>query len=179
MSKFDYEKVKEATKLLLEGIGDDPTRNGIKDTPDRVAKMYQEILNGYDLNPDDFITEFDNDGGYVGPVILRGAKFYTYCEHHLQPFVGELNIAYSPRDKVVGLSKLVRISRVFAKRPQVQERLTKQISDAIEQHLKPEWAVVKIEAEHMCMSIRGVRLPGTTTTTISGHGDYPKDIFNI
>lgn len=179
MAKFDYDKVKKATELLLEGIGDDPKRNGIKDTPDRVAKMYREILNGYDLDPNDFITEFDNDGQYSGPVILRGAKFYTYCEHHLQPFAGDLSIAYSPRDKVVGLSKLVRISRVFAKRPQVQERLTKQIADAIFEHLNPEWCAVKIEAEHMCMSIRGVRLPGTTTTTVSGHGDYPENIFNI
>lgn len=179
MAEFNYEKVKEATRLLLEGIGDDPNRDGIKETPDRVAKMYREILNGYDLNPNDFITEFDNDGDYHGPVVLRGAKFYTYCEHHLQPFVGELNIAYWPKDKVVGLSKLVRISRVFAKRPQVQERLTKQIADAIHEHLNPEWTVVKIEAEHMCMSIRGVRLPGTTTTTIYGHGNYSQDIFNI
>lgn len=178
MAEFDFKKVEEATKLLLEGIGDDPERDGIKDTPKRVAKMYREILNGYTLDPSDFITEFDNDGDYNGPVILRGAKFYAYCEHHLQPFAGELSIAYCPRDKVVGLSKLVRISRVFAKRPQVQERLTKQIADALHKHLDPEWTVVKIEAEHMCMSIRGVRLPGTTTTTIYGHGAYPDNVFD-
>lgn len=176
---FDYEKVKQATTLLLEGIGDDPTRDGIKDTPDRVAQMYKEILCGLDQDPGDYIKEFDNDEGYHGPVILKDADFYTYCEHHLQLFAGKLNIAYQPGDKVVGLSKLVRISRVFAKRPQVQERLTKQIADALNTHLNPEWVVVKIEAEHFCMSIRGVRVPGTTTTTILGHGNYPENIFEL
>lgn len=178
MNKFDYDKVKEATKLLLEGIGDDVERDGIKDTPDRVAKMYQEIFNGYDLDPANFITEFDNDSGYDGPVILRGAPFYAYCEHHLQPFSGELSVAYRPGEKVVGLSKLVRVARVFAKRPQVQEKLTKQIADALNHTLQPSWVVVRIEAEHHCMSIRGVRVPGATTTTIYGHGEYPKDVFS-
>lgn len=177
MSKYDYEKVKAATRLLLEGIGEDPTRNGLLDTPDRVAKMYQEILSGYDLDVADYITQFDNDGDYHGPVIVRDATFYTYCEHHLQLFSGNMSIAYAPRDKVVGLSKLIRVARVFCKRVQVQERLSKQIADALQEHLQPEWVVVKMEAEHFCISIRGVRLPGTTTETIYGHGDWPSDIF--
>lgn len=176
---FDFEKVERATKLLLEGIGDDPNRDGIKDTPRRVAKMYQDILNGHYLDPADFITEFDNDEQYHGPVVLKNAPFYSYCEHHLQLFAGKLNIAYQPKDKVVGLSKLIRVSRVYAKRPQVQERLTKQISDALQKHLNPDWVVVKIEAEHFCMSIRGVRAPGTSTATIHGHGDWPENIFGI
>lgn len=179
MSKFDYDKVKEATKLLLEGFGDDPNRDGLKDTPDRVAKMYQEIMNGHDLDPKDFITEFENDGDYHGPIVLKDANFYTYCEHHLQLFAGKLHIAYQPGGKIVGLSKLVRVARVFSKRPQVQERLTKQIADALNETLQPEWIVCKIEAEHYCMSIRGVRVPGTNTTTIYGHGEYPSDIFEL
>lgn len=174
---YDYEKVKEATKLLLEGIGDDPNRDGLLDTPDRVAKMYGEIFHGHTLNPADYITQFDNDGGYHGPVILKDARFYAYCEHHLQPFSGTLNIAYSPKDKVVGLSKLVRVARVFAKRPQVQERLTKQITNTLNELLEPHWIVTKIVAEHHCMSIRGVRVPGASTTTIFGEGDWPKDVF--
>lgn len=179
MTKFDFEKVEEATRLLLEGIGDNPDREGIKDTPRRVAKMYQEILSGYDLRADDFITEFDNDGDYHGPVIVKDVPFYTYCEHHLQLFAGKLHLAYCPADKIVGLSKLVRMARVYAKRPQVQERLTNQIADTINLHLKPNWCAVKIEAEHFCMSIRGVRAPGTSTVTFAGYGDYPKDVFQI
>lgn len=179
MARFDQEKVEEATRLLLEGIGDDPNRDGLKDTPKRVAKMYKDIFNGYDLDPNSFITEFDNDGDYHGPVILKGADFYSYCEHHLQLFAGKLNIAYSPGSRVVGLSKLVRIARVYAKRPQVQERLTQQISNSLQDLLKPDWVVIKIEAEHYCMSIRGVRVPRTTTTTIHGHGNWPTDVFKI
>lgn len=165
-TKFDYDKVKEATRLLLEGFGDDPTRDGLKDTPDRVAKMYQEIMNGYDLNPRDCITEFDNDGDYHGAVCVQDIPFYTFCEHHLALFAGKLHIAYKPGSRIVGLSKLVRMARVYAKRPQVQERLTKQIADAIHEELCPFWVVVMVEAEHYCMSIRGVRTPGTKTITV-------------
>lgn len=178
MGKFDFEKVKEATALLLEGIGDDPTRDGLLDTPDRVARMYQDILSGYEQKPEDYVTQFENDGQYYGPIIVRDIPFYTFCEHHFALFAGKLHIAYEPGERIVGLSKLVRIARVFAKRLQVQERLTKQVADAINEILQPKWVVVKIEAEHYCMSIRGVRVPGTSTGTIFGHGDYPKDIFN-
>lgn len=174
---YDYNKVKKATRLLLEGIGDDPDRDGLEGTPDRVAQMYKEILSGYDLDTNDHVTLFENDNDYYGPVILKDAAFYSYCEHHLQLFAGTLNIAYEPTDKVIGLSKLVRVARVYAKRPQVQERLTKQIADALQSHLEPQWVIVKIDAEHFCMSIRGARVPGTTTTTLYGYGEYPNDIF--
>ena len=177
--EFNAEKMEESVRLFFEAIGDDPTRDGIKDTPHRVAKMYAEIMNGYFLDPKDFVTEFDNDERYDGPVILKDARFYTVCEHHLQQFSGTIDIAYQPKDKIVGLSKLVRIARVYAKRPQVQERLNKQVADAIDEILNPEWVVVRIKAEHFCMSIRGVRVPGTTTTTIYGHGAYPRDIFSV
>lgn len=177
MANFNFKKVEEATRLLLEGIGEDPDRDGLKDTPKRVAKMYSEIMNGHDLKPEDCVTTFENDGDYQGPIILKDADFYTYCEHHLQLFAGKLHIAYQPNDRIVGLSKLIRIARVYAKRPQVQERLTNQIAHALNDQLAPRWCVVKLEAEHYCMSIRGVRLPGTTTTTIAGHGPYPTDVF--
>ena len=176
---YDHEKMEESVRLFFEAIGDDPNRDGLKDTPKRVSKMYSEIMNGHFLDPKDFVTEFDNDGGYDGPVILKDARFYTVCEHHLQQFSGTIDFAYKPKDKIVGLSKLVRIARVYAKRPQVQERLTKQVADAINEILEPEWVVIRIRAEHFCMSIRGVRVPGSQTTTIYGHGDYPSDIFSV
>lgn len=176
---YDHKKMEEAIKLWFEAIGDDPNRDGIKDTPKRVAKMYAETMNGYDLKPEDFVTKFENEGNYYGPVILKNAELYSQCEHHLQPFTGHISIAYRPGEKIVGLSKLLRVARVYAKRPQVQERLTKQISDALKELLDPEWVVVRYEAEHHCMKVRGVRVNGATTVTVHGHGNYPKDIFSV
>lgn len=171
--------MQESVRLFFEAIGDDPDRDGIKDTPKRVAKMYGEIMNGYFLNPADFITHFDNDEGYHGPVLLRNAEFYTICEHHLQPFAGTIDIAYQPGTRILGLSKLLRVARVFAKRPQVQERLTKQVADTLNTLLRPEWVAVRIKAEHHCMKLRGVRINGSSTVTRYGHGDYPEQIFNL
>lgn len=177
--KFDYDKVKEATKLLLEGIGDDPNRDGLKDTPDRIAKAYQEVMGGYDLKAEDVITEFDNDENYTGPVVLKNAELYSFCEHHQFPFLGEVSIAYQPGDKILGLSKLLRVARVHAKRLQVQERLTKGIADDLNRLLSPEWVAVRYEAEHFCMRIRGTRVKDSTTITLYGHGNWPQNIFNI
>lgn len=174
---FDKEKMEQAARLMLEAIGEDVDRDGLKDTPKRFAKYYSEIMNGYDLDPKDFVTEFENDGAYDGAIIVRGVPFYTVCEHHLAPFIGHWDIAYKPSEKIVGLSKLVRIARVYQKRPQVQERLTKQIADAVHEILSPEWVAVRMLAEHFCMSTRGVRTPGTLTETMTGHGNYPKDVF--
>lgn len=173
-TKFDYQKVKKATEMLLEGIGDDINREGIKETPDRVARMYQQIFNGYDLDPKDYIKLFDNEGKDM--VTLSGVPFYSYCEHHLQPFIGTLTISYIPNGKVIGISKLVRIARVYAKRPQIQERLTSQIHKAIEDNIPNLGVAVNITAEHMCMTIRGVRTPGalTTTTKLSGRFEEPR-----
>lgn len=176
--KFDINKMEEAGRLMLEAMGEDLSRDGIKDTPKRFAKYYSEIMNGYDLDPRDYVTEFDNDGAYDGAVVLKSLPFYTVCEHHLAPFLGDWDIAYKPRTRIIGLSKLVRIARVYQKRPQVQERLTKQIADAVNDILNPVWVVVRMNAEHFCMSTRGVRTPGALTETLSGHGNYPKDIFS-
>lgn len=179
MHGVDSKMLEESVRLFLTAIGDDITRDGLKETPKRVAKMYAETMNGYFLKPEDFVTEFDNDEGYDGAVILKGAELYSICEHHLQMFAGELAVAYKPKDKIVGLSKLVRIARVYAKRPQVQERLTQQISDALQQILDPEWVVVRYKAEHYCMKVRGVRIRDAFTTTIAGHGKWPQDIFHV
>lgn len=175
--KIDKAKLEESVRLFFEGIGDDPNRDGIKDTPKRVAKMWAETMNGYTLNVEDFVTTFENDEGYNGPVILRDAEFYTVCEHHLQPFNGTIDIAYQPGSRIVGLSKLLRVARVFAKRPQVQERLTKQVGDALYDVLDPTWVAVRIKAEHHCMKLRGVRIQGSHTETYYGKGPWPRDVF--
>lgn len=175
---LDMAKLEESVRLFFEGIGDDPNRDGIKDTPKRVAKVWAETMNGYTLKPEDFVTLFDNDSGYSGPVILRDAEFYTKCEHHLEPFSGTLDIAYQPRDQIIGLSKLLRIARVYAKRPQNQERLTSQIADALYLNLDAEWVAVRCRAEHYCMISRGTRIKGAHTETYDGRGDWPKDIFH-
>lgn len=175
---FDIKKMEKAGRLMLEAMGEDCSRDGLRETPKRFAKYYSQIMNGNFLDPKDCVTEFDNDGGYDGAVVVKDLPFYTICEHHLAPFIGTWDVAYKPGSKIVGLSKLVRIARVFQKRPQVQERLTKQISDTINELLEPEWVVVRMNAEHFCMSTRGVRTPGAITETLSGYGDYPKDIFS-
>lgn len=176
---FDIDKMEESVKLFFEAIGDDPNREGIRDTPRRVAKMYAETMNGYFLDPKNFVTEFENDGKYLGPVILKNAELYSVCEHHLQMFSGNISIAYQPGDKIIGLSKLLRIARVYAKRPQVQERLTNQVANSLQEILSPQWLVVRYEAEHYCMRVRGVRVKDSTTVTLAGHGDWPSDIFRV
>lgn len=175
----DVPMLEESIKLFFQAIGDDIDRDGIKDTPARVAKMYAETMNGYFLDPSDFITTFENEEHYHGPVILRDAEFYTVCEHHLQPFAGTIDIAYEPSNAIVGLSKLLRVARVYAKRPQVQEKLTKQVATALNDLLQPTWVVVRIKAEHHCMKLRGVRVNGSYTVTRYGYGTYPNDIFNV
>lgn len=179
MAQIDKEKLEQSVRLFFEGIGDDITRDGIKDTPARVAKMWAETMEGYTLNVDDHLTFFENDNGYDGPVILRDAEFYTVCEHHLQPFSGTIDIAYKPGRRIVGLSKLLRVARVYAKRPQVQERLTKQVADALYGKLLPEWVSVRIKAEHHCMKLRGVRVNGSYTVTRSVVGPAPENVFDL
>lgn len=176
---FDLEKMEQAGRLMLEAMGQDMTKEGVKDTPARFAKYYSQIMNGYDLRAEDYITEFENENSYDGPVVIKNLPFYTVCMHHLAPFIGHWAVAYEPGERILGLSKVVRIARVYQKRPQVQEQLTRQISDAMNDILKPKWVVVRMEAEHFCMSTRGVRTPGSLTVTQHGHGDWPKDVFHI
>jgi GTP cyclohydrolase I len=179
----NMELLEESARLFLRGLGEDPTRSDLVDTPKRVAKMYSQVYQGYFQRPEDFITEFDNGddtgGKYIGPVILKNAELYSTCAHHFQPFIGEISIAYQPKDRIVGLSKLLRVARVYAKRLQVQEKLTQQVADALWELLDPEWVVVRYEAEHYCMRLRGVRVKGSSTVTLASHGDYPQGVFNV
>lgn len=166
----DKQKIEQSVKLFLEAIGDNPDREGVQETPHRVAEMYAKIMNGYEENAKEHLKLFET--GSKDMVVVKDIAFYSFCEHHLVPFFGKIHIGYIPKDgKVVGLSKLVRMSRVYAKRPQVQERLTQEIADALTSTLSDD-VMVYIEAEHMCMSMRGVRSPGATTVTSAVRGKF-------
>lgn len=175
--KFDAEKVEQGVRLIIEGIGDDPNRNGVIETPHRVSEMYKKILNGYDDEEDlmQHVKLFDEktDGGMV---VVKDVPFWSFCEHHMVLFSGKLHIAYIPdQDKVLGLSKLIRIARIFSKKLQVQERLTKDIANAISKNVPNKGVAVKLEMEHHCVSIRGVRSPGSKTVTTEMTGLFKED----
>ena len=170
----DKKKIEEAVTMLLEGIGEDPSREGLKDTPSRIARMYEEIFSGLDDNPERHLKLFDE--GSEEMVIVRDIPLYSMCEHHLLPFIGKAHIAYIPSDgKVIGLSKLARIVDSFAKRPQLQERLTMQIADFLDESLHPMGVAVVIEAEHLCMTMRGARASGSQTRTSALRGIMRND----
>ena len=168
---IDHEKVKEGVRLLLEGIGEDVTREGLVETPDRIARMYEEIYGGMEEDASEHLKKrfhVDNDA----MVLEKDITFYYTCEHHLLPFYGKAHIAYIPNGEVVGLSKLARTVEVFARRLQLQEQLTGQIADALEKELNPKGVMVMIEAEHMCMTMRGIKKPGSQTVTIVKRGIF-------
>lgn len=170
----DKAKVEKAIKLLLEGIGEDVNREGLLDTPARVARMYEEICGGLYETADEHLSKtFSSNNSEM--VIEKDITFYSLCEHHLMPFYGKAHIAYIPDGKVVGLSKLARTVEVFARRPQIQEQLTGQIADAIMEILKPQGVMVYMEAEHMCMTMRGVKKPGTKTVTTACRGAFAEN----
>ena len=161
---IDQEKIKQAVKLLLEGIGEDTGREGLKETPERIARMYEEIYGGMDEDAAEHLKKtFHVENNEI--VMEKDITFYSTCEHHLLPFYGKAHIAYIPDGKVVGLSKLARTVEAFARRLQIQEQLTGQIADALMEHLKPKGVRVMIEAEHMCMTMRGIKKPGSQTVT--------------
>ncbi|HAG42197.1 MAG TPA: GTP cyclohydrolase I FolE [Clostridium sp.] len=169
------EKIREAVTMIIEAIGEDPEREGLKDTPDRIARMYSEIFSGLTEDPKEHLAKtftVENDD----IVIEKDIVFYSMCEHHFVPFYGKAHIAYIPNGKVAGLSKLARTVEVFAKRPQLQERMTSQIADSIMKNLQTKGALVIIEAEHLCMTMRGVKKPGTKTTTIVSRGIFKDNI---
>ena len=171
---IDHEKVEQAVRLLLEGIGEDVNREGLKDTPDRIARMYQEIFGGMYEDPHEHLTKvFAADDDEM--VLEKDIVFYSTCEHHLLPFYGKAHVAYIPDGKVVGLSKLARTVEVYARRPQIQEQMTGQIADAIMEHLQPQGVMVMLEAEHMCMTMRGVKKPGSKTVSVATRGIFEKD----
>ena len=174
-ARMDTAKIEEGVRLILEGIGEDPDREGLLKTPHRVAKMYEEVFAGMTEDPAvHFETTFDE--GHQEMVIVKDIPFYSMCEHHLVPFFGKAHVAYipGPEGRICGLSKLARLVDAYAKRPQVQERLTSQIADTLVRELKPTGVLVVLEAEHMCMSMRGVKKPGAMTTTSAVRGLFEK-----
>jgi GTP cyclohydrolase IA len=174
---FDAAKVAEGVRLILEGIGEDLTRPGLVDTPERVARMYDEITVGMRTDPSEVLgTVFDECHDEM--VLERGIPLASLCEHHLVPFVGKAHLAYIPnaRGQITGLSKLARVVEGYARRLQVQERLTVQIADALVRRLDPRGVLVVIEAEHMCMTMRGVRKPGVHTITSAVRGQFLRDL---
>ncbi|KKC36604.1 GTP cyclohydrolase [Devosia epidermidihirudinis] len=170
------EEAEAAVRTLIAWAGDDPTREGLLETPARVAKAYGEFYSGYEQDAGVVLSKtFKEVGGYDDIVLVRDIPFNSHCEHHMVPFVGKAHIAYLPHDGVVGLSKLARLVEVFARRLQTQENLTAQIIDAINEHLGPRGAAVMLEAEHMCMSMRGVRAHGAATITHRFTGVFAED----
>jgi GTP cyclohydrolase IA len=168
---FDHDRAEAAVRELLIACGEDPDREGLRETPARVARAYREMFAGLFLDPDT-VLERTFDAGHDELVLVRDIPIYSHCEHHLVPFHGMAHVGYIPNEagRVTGLSKLARLVDLYAKRPQVQERLTSQIADALMRRLQPRGAIVVIEAEHLCMAMRGVRMPGSTTTTSAVRG---------
>ena len=172
---MDKKKIEKAVENILLAIGENPKRRDLLETPRRVAEMYEEIFSGIKQNPEDEL-EVILDQKHHEIILLKGIPLYSVCEHHLLPFMGRANIAYIPRNgRVTGLSKLARVVDILARRPQVQERLTTQIAEIIMSKLKPLGVMVVIEAEHMCMSMRGVRKPGTLTVTSAVRGIFKEN----
>lgn len=174
---IDKQKIEAATKMILEAIGEDPNREGLKDTPARVARMYEELTAGYaEDGKEQLARTFEESGS--GLVIERDIAFSSTCEHHLMPFFGKAHIAYIPNGKVVGLSKLARVVDIYARRLQLQERLCSQIADAIFNELAPKGVAVAIEAEHTCMTARGVKKAGSKTVSYAVRGDFPEEYID-
>ena len=170
----DEKKAAEAVRLLLEAIGEDPDREGLKETPCRVARMYTELLSGMDEDPHSHLSRVFESGS-KGVVLERDIPFYSLCEHHMLPFFGKAHIAYIPDGKVVGISKLARCVEIYARRLQIQEHMTGQIADALMDALSPKGVLVVLEAEHTCMTMRGIKKPGSRTVTISAKGIFKDD----
>ena len=169
-------EVENAIRTLIEWAGDDPTREGLRETPARVARAWKEYCQGYDEDPAIHLGRvFEEVGGYDEVVLLKDIPFQSHCEHHMAPIIGKAAIAYLPRDRVVGISKLARVLHGFARRLQVQERLTAQVADCIWNHLQPKGVAVVIEASHACMTARGVRTPGVCMVTSDIRGTFRED----
>lgn len=171
---MNQQKIQDGVRLILEGIGEDLNREGLRETPERIARMYEEICGGMTEDAGTHLqkTFSVSDSGIV---MEKDIVFYSMCEHHMLPFYGKAHIAYIPDGKVVGLSKLARTVEVFAKRLQIQEQMTAQIADAIMEHLSPKGVMVVIEAEHMCMTMRGVKKPGSLTETMAVRGKFKEN----
>jgi GTP cyclohydrolase IA len=176
MGEIDRKKIEEAVRMVLEGIGDDPDREGVADTPRRVADMYEEIFAGVGVDPTP-IPQVVPGANFDEMIMVKDIPLQSLCEHHLLPFNGRAHVAYIPNKdgRITGLSKIARVVDILAKRPQVQERLTTEIADTIEEALEPRGVFVMIEAEHLCMTMRGVKKPGAITVTSAVRGLFRND----
>jgi GTP cyclohydrolase I len=176
MATVDRAKIEQAVRLILEGVGDDPDREGVRDTPRRVADMYEEIFAGIGADPEELVTQVPG-ADFDEMIMVRDIPLYSVCEHHLLPWVGRAHVAYIPNTdgRITGLSKVARVVDTCAKRLQVQERLTTQIADAIDRALAPRGVFVVIEAEHLCMTMRGIKKPGAMTVTSAVRGLFRAD----
>jgi GTP cyclohydrolase IA len=170
MSGIDQARIEKAVAEIIEALGEDPMREGLLETPERVARFYAEVFSGIHEDPGEELDAFFGEEHYQEIVMVRQIPFYSMCEHHFTPFHGEAHVAYLPRGRVTGLSKLARLVDGFARRPQMQERLTAQVADCIEERLDPLGVIVVVEAEHLCMSMRGVKKPGAKTVTSAVRG---------
>jgi len=177
MNKINQQKIKTAIKQLLIATGENPDREGLKNTPARVAQFYNEILEGNTINPEDVLTVYYATEDYEELVLEKDIPFYSLCEHHLLPFFGKIHIAYIPKKKrLLGISKLARVVEVFSKRLQLQERLTKHIAEIIMKKAQPWGVMVVCEAEHLCLSMRGIKKPGHKIVTSCIRGIFAKDL---
>lgn len=174
---MDRSRIMEGVRLILEGIGEDPNREGLLETPRRVADMYAEVFSGMGKDPAEYFAVAFNEA-HQEMVLIRDIPLYSVCEHHLLPFLGRAHVAYIPNQdgRICGLSKIARLVDVFAKRPQIQERLTSQIADTLVKELVPQGVLVVVEAEHLCMSMRGVQKPGAVTTTSAVRGLFANNV---
>lgn len=172
---MDREKIERGVGLILEGIGEDPGREGLLETPNRIARMYEEIFSGMSQTAAEPLSKtFHTDNNEM--VLERDITFYSTCEHHFMPFYGKAHVAYVPDGSVAGLSKLARTVEIYAKRPQLQEQMTAQIADALMEYLKPKGVMVMLEAEHTCMTMRGIKKPGSRTVTFVTRGVFAEDV---
>lgn len=173
---FDPEKIERGVRLIIEGIGDDPSRPGVAETPRRVSEMYREVFAGVGRDPVELVTVIPG-ADYDEMIMVRDIPMFSHCEHHLTPFFGRAHVAYVPdrEGRITGLSKVARVVDLLARRPQVQERLTTQIADAIDRSLGPRGVFVLVEAEHLCMTMRGVKKPGSVTVTSAVRGVFRRD----
>jgi len=183
-AQLSRENIEKAMYTVLKSLGENPEREGLKETPKRVAKMYEEMFASVGKTNDEIIselsktfTENDKEGNqkFGDMVIVRDIPFYSTCEHHLVPFFGKAHVGYIPNKKVIGLSKIARLVEAIAKRPQIQERITKEVADCLVSMLEPAGVIVVIQAEHLCMSMRGVKKPGTKTVTSAARGAFKED----
>ena len=167
------QEAEEAVRVLLRWAGDDPSREGLLDTPKRVVKSYRELFSGYEQSPEEVLGRtFEEVAGYDDMVLVRDIPFFSHCEHHMVPIIGKAHVAYIPDGRVLGLSKIARVVDIFGRRLQTQETMTAQIADAIDTSLSPRGVAVMIEAEHMCMAMRGIQKQGSTTLTTTFTGAF-------